>query len=121
MARIAWIVLPNWKHVEIALTYIYGIGRTTAQKVLEKVWIEKTKKIETLSENDLDKIRLELKEYMVEWDLRRFVVWNIKRLKEIRCYRWVRHQKRLPVRWQRTRTNAKTRKWKSVAIAWKKG
>ena len=120
MARIAWVVLPNGKHVEIALTYIYWVGRFTAKNILEKVWIEKTRKIETLSENELDKIRAELKEHMIEWDLRRFVAGNIKRLKEIRCYRWIRHQKRLPVRGQRTRTNAKTRKGKAVAIAWKK-
>lgn len=120
MARIAWVVLPNWKHIEIALTYIYGIWRTTAGLILDKVWIDKTKRIETLSEAELDLIRAELKECMVEWDLRRFVVWNIKRLKEIRCYRWIRHQKRLPVRWQRTRTNAKTRKGKSTAVASRK-
>ncbi len=120
MARIAWVVLPNWKHVEIALTYIYWVGRTMSNNILNKVWIEKTKKIETLSETELDKIREELKNYIVEWDLRRLVVWNIKRLKEIRSYRWIRHQKRLPVRWQRTKTNAKTRKGKTSAIAWKK-
>ena len=121
MARIAWINLPNGKHVEIALTYIYGIWRSASVEILEKVWIEKTKKIETLSEAELDKIRDEIKEnFIVEWDLRRVVAWNIKRLQEINCYRWQRHRKRLPVRWQSTKTNAKTRKWKSVAIAWKK-
>lgn len=121
MARIAWINLPNWKHAEIALTYIYGIGRPTAQKILDKVWILRTKKIETLSEEELDKIRDEIKETsLVEWDLRRLVVWNIKRLQEINCYRWLRHRKKLPVRWQSTKTNARTRKWKSTAIAGKK-
>lgn len=121
MARIAWINLPNWKHAEIALTYIYGIGRPSAQKILEKVWIEKTKKIETLSEDELDKIRDEIKEsVIVEWDLRRLVVGNIKRLQEINCYRGQRHRKRLPVRWQSTKTNARTRKGKSTAIAGKK-
>jgi len=120
MARISWVNLPNGKHVEIALTYIYGIGRVVSNKILEKVWIEKTLKIETLSEADLDKIREEVKNHIVEWDLRRLISWNIKRLQEINCYRGQRHKKRLPVRWQRTKTNAKTRKWKSVAIAWKK-
>lgn len=120
MARIAGVVLPNWKHVEIALTYIYWIWKTTSNIVLEKVKIDKTRRIETLSETELDLIREEIKSHIVEWDLRRLVVWNIKRLKEIRSYRWIRHQKRLPVRWQRTKTNAKTRKGKSVAVTWKK-
>jgi small subunit ribosomal protein S13 len=120
MARIAWVNLPNGKHVEIALTYIYWIGRTTSVEILEKVWIEKIRKIETLSEDELDKVRDLIKEYIVEGDLRRLVVWNIKRLQEINCYRGQRHRKRLPVRGQNTKTNARTRKWKSVAIAGKK-
>lgn len=121
MARIAWVNLPNWKHVEIALTYIYGIGRASAQEILKEVWIEKTKKIETLSEEELDKIRDEIKKsFTIEWDLRRLLVGNIKRLQEINCYRGQRHKKRLPVRWQSTKTNARTRKWKSTAIAGKK-
>jgi small subunit ribosomal protein S13 len=121
MARIAWINLPNGKHVEIALTYIYGIGRSASNEILKKVWIEKTIKIETISEVDLDKIREEIKaNYIVEWDLRRLVTWNIKRLQEINSYRWLRHKKRLPVRWQNTKTNARTRKGKSIAIAGKK-
>lgn len=120
MARIAWINLPHGKHVVIALTYIYGIGHTTSAQILNKLKIDLTLKIETLSEDILDKIRDEIKEYIVEWDLRRLVNGNIKRLKEIRCYRGVRHQKRLPTRGQNTKTNARTRKWKSSAIAWKK-
>jgi len=121
MARIAWVNLPNGKHTEIALTYIYGIGRVVSNQILEKVWIEKTRKIETLSEAELDKIRDEIKESCtVEWDLRRLVAWNIKRLQEIRCYRGLRHRNRLPVRGQSTKTNARTRKGKSVAIAGKK-
>lgn len=121
MARIAWVNLPNGKHVEIALTYIYGIGRSAANEILAKVGIEKTTKIETLSEADLDKIREEIKtNYVVEWDLRRVIAWNIKRLQEINCYRGQRHRKRLPVRGQNTKTNARTRKWKSTAIAGKK-
>jgi len=120
MARIAWVVLPNGKHVEIALTYIYGIGKTTSKAILETVKIDGTTKIETISEVDLDRIRDEIKNHMVEWDLRRFVSGNIKRLQEIRCYRGIRHAKRLPVRGQRTKTNAKTRKGKSTAVAGKK-
>ena len=121
MARIAGVVLPNGKHVEIALTYIYGIGRSISKSILETVKIEGTRKIDEISEVELDLIRDEIKNRMVEGDLRRFVNGNIKRLKEIRCYRWVRHQKRLPVRGQNTKTNARTRKGKSVAIAGKKG
>ncbi|ATU05687.1 30S ribosomal protein S13 [Candidatus Gracilibacteria bacterium HOT-871] len=121
MARIAGVNLPNGKHVEIALTYIYGIGRSAANEILAKVGIEKTTKIETLSEADLDKIREEIKEnYVVEGDLRRVVAGNIKRLQEINCYRGQRHRKRLPVRGQNTKTNARTRKGKSTAIAGKK-
>ena len=121
MARIAGVNLPNGKHAEIALTYIYGIGRTASQKILYKLGIERTKKIDILPESDLDKIRDEIKEsHLVEWDLRRLVVANIKRLQEINCYRGQRHRKRLPVRGQSTKTNAKTRKWKSTAIAGKK-
>lgn len=121
MARIAWVNLPKGKHVEIALTYIYGIGRTAANEILNKVGIEKTTKIETISEEDLDKIREEIKaSHVVEWDLRRLVAGNIKRLQEINCYRGQRHRKRLPVRGQSTKTNARTRKGKSTAIAGKK-
>ncbi len=121
MARIAWVNLPNGKHAEIALTYIYGIGRSVAIEILAKVKIEKTTKIEILSEADLDKIRDEIKDwYVVEWDLRRLVAGNIKRLQEINCYRGQRHRKRLPVRGQNTKTNAKTRKGKSVAVTGKK-
>jgi len=96
MARIAWVNLPKGKHVVIALTYIYGIGLTSSKAILDKLKIEKTLKIETISEDDLDKIRAIVKEYIVEGDLRRLINGNIKRLKEIRCYRGVRHQKRLP-------------------------
>ena len=120
MARIAGVNLPNGKHAEIALTYVYGIGRPTAGEVLDSVKIERTRKIDDLSETELDLIRDKLKEYIVEGDLRRLVSWNIKRLQEIRCYRGIRHQKRLPVRGQSTKTNARTRKWRSVAIAGKK-
>ncbi len=120
MARIAWVNLPNGKHVEIALTYIFWVGRALSNRILVSVGIEKTRRIETLTETELDKIRDELKNCMIEWDLRRFVAWNIKRLQEINCYRGQRHKKKLPVRWQRTKTNSRTRKWKAVAVAWKK-
>ncbi|MDD5213031.1 MAG: 30S ribosomal protein S13 [Candidatus Gracilibacteria bacterium] len=120
MARIAGVNLPNGKHVEIALTYIYGIGKTTSQEVLTKLSIEKTRKIETLSEDELDKIREEIKNYLVEGDLRRLVSGNIKRLQEINSYRGIRHRKHLPVRGQNTKRNSRTRKGKAVAIANKK-
>jgi small subunit ribosomal protein S13 len=121
MARIAWVNLPKGKHVWVALTYIYGIGKTTALNLCKKTGVNPNVKIETLSEDDLDKIRTEIKESInVEWDLRRLVQGNIKRLMEIRCYRGIRHRLRLPVRGQNTKTNARTRKWKSTAIANKK-
>ena len=121
MARIAWVNLPKGKHVWVALTYIYGIWKSTALKLCEKTKVNPFVKIETLSEDDLDKIRTEIKESInVEWDLRRLVQGNIKRLMEIRCYRGIRHRLRLPVRGQNTKTNARTRKWKSTAIANKK-
>ncbi|MDD2487010.1 MAG: 30S ribosomal protein S13 [Candidatus Gracilibacteria bacterium] len=120
MARIAGVSLPNGKHVEIALTYVYGVGRSMSNKVLDKVGIEKTLKIETLSEDQLDKIRDELKNHLIEGDLRREVAQNIKRLQEVNSYRGFRHKKHLPVRGQRTKTNARTRKGKAVSIANKK-
>ena len=121
MARIAWVNLPKGKHVWVALTYIYGIWKSTALELCEKTKVNPFVKIETLSEDDLDKIRAEIKESInVEWDLRRLVQGNIKRLMEIRCYRGIRHRLRLPVRGQNTKTNARTRKWKSTAIANKK-
>jgi small subunit ribosomal protein S13 len=120
MARIAWINLPNWKHIEIALTYIFWIWRPLANKILLSVWIEKTRKAESLSEEELDKIRDEIKKSIIEWDLRRDISQNIKRLQEVASYRWSRHKKKLPVRWQRTKTNSRTRKWKATSIANKK-
>ena len=120
MVRIAGVNLPNGKHAEIALTYIYGVGRSVSANILASLGIEKTTKIDLLSEVDLDKIRDELKKYLIEGDLRREVSQNIKTLSEINCYRGMRHKKRLPVRGQRTKTNARTRKGKAVAIAGKK-
>lgn len=131
MARIAWVNLPNGKHIVIALTSIFGIGKTTAAQILDKVGIKLSTKTQDLSESQLDLIRDEIKAMsnpdageeevrLVEWDLRRLISNNIKRLQEINCYRGIRHRKRLPVRWQSTKTNARTRKGKSVAIAGKK-
>ncbi len=120
MARIAWVNLPDSKHAEISLMYIYGVGRPLAQKILTKVGIAWNKKMGDLSEGELDKIREELKLYIIEGDLRREVSSNIKRLQDIGCYRGSRHKKRLPVRGQRTKTNARTRKWKVMTIMNKK-
>lgn len=120
MARISGVNLPNGKHVEIALTYIYGVGRSRSNLILSKIGIEKNRKIDTLTEAELDQIRDELKGFVIEGDLRRDVAQNIKRFQEINCYRGTRHKKRLPVRGQRTKTNARTRKGKAIAIANKK-
>ncbi len=110
MARIAGINIPDQKHTVIALTYIYGIGRTTAAKICSQVDIEPQTKIKELDESALEKIRAEVAKLTVEGDLRRAVSMNIKRLMDLGCYRGIRHRKGLPVRGQRTKTNAKTRK-----------
>jgi small subunit ribosomal protein S13 len=120
MVRIAGVNLPNGKHSDVALSYLYGIGRPLAVTLLAKLNIERTRKIDTLSEEELDLIREELKKFVIEGDLRREIAYNIKRLQEIGSYRGMRHKKRLPVRGQRTKTNARTRKGKAVAIAGKK-
>lgn len=110
MARIAGINLPNHKHIEIALTSIYGIGRHTAQSICDAVGIQRTTKVSQLSEEDADKLRGEVAKYQVEGDLRREVSMNIKRLMDLGCYRGMRHRRGLPVRGQKTKTNARTRK-----------
>ena len=120
MARIAWVNLPDGKHADISMMYLYGVGRSLAQKILTKVGIAHNKKMGTLSEAELDMIREELKKIIIEGDLRREVATNIKRLQEIGSYRGSRHKKRLPVRGQRTKTNARTRKGKAVTIQNKK-
>lgn len=120
MARIAGVNLPRNKRVEIALTYIFGIGRPTSNKILESLKIDRDKKTDELSEDVLDLIRDEIKKLKVEGDLRREVGFNIKRLQEINCYRGLRHKKRLPVRGQRTKTNSRTRKGKRQTVANKK-
>ena len=110
MARIAGINIPPHKHTEIGLTHIYGIGRTTAQKICETVGIPYSKKIKDLSDHDLEKIREEIGKLTIEGDLRREMSINIKRLMDLGCYRGFRHRRGLPVRGQRTKTNARTRK-----------
>lgn len=110
MARIAGINIPPHKHAEIGLTAIYGIGRTTAQKICDAVGISYSKKIKDLTDADLEKIRDEVGRMTIEGDLRRELSINIKRLMDLGCYRGFRHRRGLPVRGQRTRTNARTRK-----------
>lgn len=121
MARIAGIDLPKNKRAEIGLTYILGIGRSTARKMLEASKIDFDKKIEALTEAEVGTIREFIDKYLkVEGDLRRDVSMNIKRLVDLGCYRGVRHKRGLPVRGQRTHSNARTRKGPAVAIAGKK-
>jgi small subunit ribosomal protein S13 len=110
MARIAGINIPPHKHAEIGLTAIYGIGRPTAQRICSAIGISFAKKIKDLSDTDLEKIREEIGRLTIEGDLRRELSINIKRLMDLGCYRGVRHRRGLPVRGQRTRTNARTRK-----------
>ncbi len=121
MARIAGVDLPREKRVEIGLTYVFGIGRTSANKILEKTGINPDTRVKDLTEDDVAKLREVIEhEYTVEGDLRREVALNIKRLIEIDCYRGQRHRKGLPVRGQRTKTNARTRKGPAKTIANKK-
>ena len=121
MARIAGVDIPNAKRVEIGLTYIYGIGRTTSNQILAKTGIDPDKRCKDLTEEDVAKLRDEIENnHLVEGELRREVAMDIKRLVEIGCYRGVRHRKGLPVRGQRTKTNARTRKGPAKTIANKK-
>ena len=110
MARIAGINIPDNKVIEIALTYIYGIGRSLSAQILKEIGINPNKRTSQLSEQELNKIRkiIDEKKYKIEGDLRREIMMNIKRLKEIGCYRGVRHIKGLPVRGQQTKTNSRT-------------
>jgi small subunit ribosomal protein S13 len=110
MARIAGINIPPHKHAEIGLTAIYGIGRPTAQRICQAAGVPHTRKIKDLSDADLEKIREEIGRLTIEGDLRREMSINIKRLMDLGCYRGLRHRRGLPVRGQRTRTNARTRK-----------
>lgn len=121
MARIAGVNIPTEKRVHIALTYIYGVGRYSAQRIVEKIGIESVRRVRDLTDQEVLAIREMIdSEYKVEGDLRRDTMTNIKRLQDLGCYRGVRHRKRLPVRGQRTHTNARTRKGKRIAIAGKK-
>ena len=121
MARIAGVDIPNNKRVEIALTYIYGIGRKSSNNILAKTGIDPDTRAKDLTESDVAKLRDVIEnEYTVEGDLRREVGLNIKRMVEINCYRGIRHRKGLPVRGQRTKTNARTRKGPAKTIANKK-
>ena len=121
MARIAGVDIPNNKRVEIALTYIYGIGRKSSNDILAKTGIDPDKRAKDLTEAEIAKLRDEIENsYTVEGDLRRDVALNLKRMIEINCYRGIRHRKGLPVRGQRTKTNARTRKGPAKTIANKK-
>lgn len=110
MARIAGINIPDNKHLNIALTYIYGIGRVRALEICNATGLQPDAKVKDLSEEELDKIRGEVTNYEIEGDLRRDISMNIKRLMDLGCYRGIRHRRGLPVRGQRTQTNARTRK-----------
>lgn len=110
MARIEGVDLPRDKRIEIALTYIYGVGRTTSGKILEKTGVDKNIRVRDISEADLQLLRDEIAQLTTEGDLRREVQLNIKRLQEIGSYRGLRHRRSLPVHGQRTRTNARTRR-----------
>ena len=121
MARIAGINIPTNKRVEISLTYIHGIGRTKAVEICEKVAIPRERRVTELTDQEVIQIREVIdQDHMVEGDLRREVAMNIKRLMDVGCYRGLRWRRGLPVRGQRTRTNARTRKGKAIAIAGKK-
>jgi small subunit ribosomal protein S13 len=121
MARIAGVDIPREKRVEISLCYIFGIGLTTSRKILERTRISPDIRVKDLTEEDVNRLReLIDREYKVEGDLRREVDMNIKRLIEIGCYRGMRHRRNLPVRGQRTRTNARTRRGPKRTVAGKK-
>ena len=120
MARIAGVNIPNHKHTEIALTAIFGIRRTRAHQICDATDIGRSVKIKDLTESDMERLRDEVAKFTVEGDLRREVTMSIKRLMDLGCYRGVRHRRGLPLRGQRTRTNARTRKGPRKAIAGKK-
>ena len=110
MARIAGVNIPDHKHVVIALTAIYGIGRKVALQICEQVKVDPSSRVKEISESNLDLIRRQVTQYTIEGDLRRDTNLNIKRLRDLGCYRGIRHRRGLPVRGQRTRTNARVRK-----------
>ena len=110
MARLAGINIPDHKHAVISLTYIFGIGRTTAKQLCDATGVNQDTKVQDLTEEELDKLRSEVAKLPVEGDLRRATQLNIKRLLDLGCYRGIRHRRGLPLRGQRTKTNARTRK-----------
>ena len=116
MARIAGVNIPNNQHVVIALTSIYGIGNSISKRICNRIGIDTTKKISELNEQQIEYLRVEISHFTVEGDLRREISMNIKRLMDLGCYRGLRHRRGLPVRGQRTRTNARTRKGPRKAI-----
>jgi small subunit ribosomal protein S13 len=121
LARIAGIDLPRNKRIEVALTYIYGIGRSTSQEILSKAGVDFNTRSDNLTEDEVAKIRKVIdSEYKVEGDLRRDVTMNVKRLMDLGCYRGLRHRRGLPVRGQKTKTNARTRKGPRKTVAGKK-
>ena len=122
MARIAGVDLPRDKRIEIGLTYIYGIGRVSSNKILASAGVSPDTRVKDLTDEEVKKISdvIDREDYMVEGDLRREVALNIKRLQEIGCYRGIRHRKGLPVRGQKTKTNARTRKGPKRTVANKK-
>ncbi len=122
MARIAGVDLPREKRIEIGLTYIYGIGRTSSNKILEAANVNPDTRVRDLTDEEVDKIRVSMEELgiLVEGDLRREIAMNIKRLQEIGCYRGIRHRRGLPVRGQNTKNNARTRKGPKRTVANKK-
>ncbi|MDR2416865.1 MAG: 30S ribosomal protein S13 [Holosporales bacterium] len=122
MARIAGVNLPDKKRVDIALRYLYGVGPTLAKKICLGLGIPESRRVFELTEDELLRIReaLDKGNFQIEGDLRRVVAMNIKRLMDLGCYRGLRHRKRLPVRGQRTHTNARTRRGRAIAIAGKK-
>ncbi len=120
MARIAGVDLPKEKRVEIGLTYIYGIGRTSSNKILEEAKVNPDTRVKDLTDEQVQAIRNAMEDYKVEGDLRREVALNIKRLTEIGCFRGIRHRRGLPVRGQRTKTNARTRKGPRKLVSKKK-
>ncbi|WP_417517627.1 30S ribosomal protein S13 [Minwuia sp.] len=121
MARIAGVNIPSGKRVEIGLTYIHGIGSTKSKEICEKIGIPRERRVNDLTDAEVIQIRETIEsDYLVEGDLRREVAMNIKRLMDLKCYRGLRHRRNLPVRGQRTHTNARTRKGPAKAIAGKK-
>ena len=119
-ARIAGVILPSGKHAEIALTYIYGIGQVLSEQICKKTGIPLTLRVKDLTEDQVVKIRDEIRLLKTEGDLRREISMNIKRLQEINCYRGTRHKKALPCRGQRTKTNARTKRGRRQTVANKK-